>query len=213
MKKALFDLDGTITASGEGIKKGAAFALNKIKVKAIPEDKLDFFIGPPLKDCFTLCNVSEDKLDEAIFYFRSYYEKQGKYESYVYDGIVDLFSSLKEKNYKIFVCTSKGRGLALDIIRHFDLLDYIDDIYGALYDGSKAKKGDIIKQCLDEYGYEQSVMIGDTYLDINGAKENHIPSIGVSYGYGDKMKLVESLPNSIVNNVFSLYQVITSIIK
>lgn len=47
-------------------------------------------------------------------------------------------------------------------------------------------------------------MIGDTFYDIDGAKENRLPSIGVTYGYGSREELEKAGADAIASSVEEL---------
>ena len=212
MTNILFDLDGTLNDSGPGIKNSAIKTLIEMKLKPIPYEKLNFFIGPPLRDCFRMCSVPEDRIEESVPIFRKYYEAGGKYEANIYNGIEEMLSKLNNDGYKLFVCTSKAQFLAKDIISHFKLDKYFKGIYGALMDGSLALKKDIIAKCLEENGHD-AIMVGDTYLDINGANANNLRSIGVTYGYGDNDKLIEYKATVIVDTPSEIYGAVKKLTK
>lgn len=207
-KFVLFDLDGTIMDSGPGIKKCAMKTLEKLNIPHKSYEDMDYFIGPPFRDCFRLSNVEEERVEEACNIYRDLYINGGIYDQKVYPGITKLFYMLLADNYKLMVCTSKGELLAIEVVNHFQLSKYFYEIHGGSMDASRAKKSEIIEDCMKNHEDDEFVMVGDTYLDIEGAKINHINSIGVTYGYGDKTKLKESHPDIIVDDVESIYDAI-----
>ena len=63
----LFDLDGTLTDSREGIVKSVRYALEKLSLPIPPEETLLRFIGPPLEDSFQrYCGLTEAGAAEAV---------------------------------------------------------------------------------------------------------------------------------------------------
>ena len=192
-KRIFFDQDGTLVESGPGIKHCARKTLEKRKLPVIPYEELDFFVGPPLRDCFRLCHVPEERIEEACLIYRHFYnEEGGKYDANVYPGIMELLSKLKSEGNLLYIATSKADVLAKDIGKHFGFDKYFDGFFGACLDGSRALKKDILHQGLVSTDSSlPAVRIGDTYLDMVGANENKIPSFGVVWGYGDKKKRLE----------------------
>lgn len=207
-KFVLFDLDGTIMNSGPGIKKCAMQTLEKLNIPHKSYEEMDYFIGPPFRDCFRLSNVEEERVEEACQIYRELYINGGIYDQEIYPGIIELLNKLIVDNYKLMICTSKGELLALEVVNHFQLKKYFYEIHGGSMDASRAKKYEIIEDCMKKYKNDEFVMVGDTYLDIQGAKINHIKSIAVTYGYGDKNKLIEANPDIIVDEVEAIYQAI-----
>lgn len=196
MRKAiLFDQDGTLLDSAPGIKRCANFTLEKLGYPLIPYKELDFFIGPPLKECFRLAGVKDEDLEEAIRIFRGEYESKGGFEAYVYPDVEKTLQELKSRGHRLFVCTCKIQTTSGPILSKFGLRSYFDGIYGVSRDGSVSTKSQVIKVCLrnESLGIE-AIMVGDTELDVFGAKENGIPCLAADYGYGDKKKLREAGP-------------------
>ncbi|MGM9589536.1 MAG: HAD-IA family hydrolase [Faecousia sp.] len=194
MKKSiLFDLDGTLTDSGEGIINCAALALEHFGLPVPPREQMRVFVGPPLRDSFIRHGVPEDKAEEAIAIYRSRYVPIGKYENTPYPGIRELLQTLQSRGHNLYVATSKPEGMSKDILEHFDLAKYFTLICGASMDASRSSKESVIEYLMEQSGErENMVMVGDTKYDILGAKHHGIPAIGVSWGYG----LVEEMQAS-----------------
>lgn len=184
-KTILFDLDGTLTDSGEGIINCASLALEHFGIPVPDRKTMGVFVGPPLHDTFVKFGVPEDKVDEAVKVFRSRYFTVGKFENFPYPGIPELLQTLKNHGHKLLIATSKPETLALEITNHFDLAQYFDRICGASLDRSRITKEDVIEYLLSlEESTENAIMVGDTEFDVLGAAAHGIPTIGVSWGYG-----------------------------
>lgn len=194
MKKAiLFDLDGTLTDSGEGIINCAKFALEHYGLPIPTEAELRTFVGPPLHDSFIRFGVPAEEADNAIKIYRSRYIPIGKFENHPYDGIREVLEKLKALGHTLYVATSKPESMSVEILEHFDLAKYFDIIAGASFDRSRSSKEDVIAYLLQQCGdYDQKIMVGDTAFDVIGAKAHGIPTVGVSWGYG----LVEDMTNA-----------------
>lgn len=184
-KSILFDLDGTLTDSGEGIMNCAALALERFGIPIPPRDALRVFIGPPLHDTFRQFGVPEDQVNEAIRIYRSRYVPIGKFENTPYPGIRELLEQLRAQGHRLFVATSKPEDMSVEILEHFDLAHFFDRICGASLDRSRSSKDAVIAYLLQQHGTEEPmVMVGDTVFDILGAAAHGIPAVGVAWGYG-----------------------------
>ena len=184
-KSILFDLDGTLTDSGEGIMNCAALALERLGIPIPPRDALRVFVGPPLHDTFRQFGVPEDQVDEAIRIYRSRYVPIGKFENTPYPGIRELLEQLRAQGHRLFVATSKPEDMSVEILEHFDLAHFFDRICGASLDRSRSSKDAVIAYLLQQHGTEEPmVMVGDTVFDILGAAAHGIPAVGVAWGYG-----------------------------
>jgi len=185
-KKAIFfDLDGTLTDSGEGIINCVTLALEHFNLPVPPRESMGVFVGPPLDQTLQQHGVPADRTDEAIAVFRSRYNTVGVYENHPYPGIRTLLERLNAQGHRLFVATSKPEEMALLVLKHFGLADCFERICGATQDSSRVEKADVIAYLLQQVGsIENTIMVGDTAFDVRGAAMHSIPTIGVSWGYG-----------------------------
>ena len=194
MKKTiLFDLDGTLTDSGEGIINCAALALRHFGLPVPAYEDMRTFVGPPLRDSFIRFGVPADQADEAIRVYRSRYIPTGMFENTPYPGIRELLEALRAEGYTLYVATSKPEEMSVTILEKFDLAKYFHRICGASIDSSRSTKDAVIAYLLESSGAkEDMVMVGDTKYDILGAKAHGIPAIGVGWGYGKVEEMEEA---------------------
>ena len=209
-KSILFDLDGTLTDSGEGIINCAILALEHFGLPVPSREEMRVFVGPPLTESFINHGVPADKAEEAVAVYRSRYIPIGKYENRPYDGIRELLEALQRQGHKLYVATSKPEEMSVKILEHFDLAKYFDRICGASLDASRSTKEDVIAYLLDLCGRAKSiVMVGDTRFDILGAKAHGIPAIGVSWGYGKVEDMAEAGAAAIAFSMNELLHLLT----
>ena len=123
-KIVVFDLDGTLTDSGEGIINCASLALEHFGLPVPSREEMRVFVGPPLDQTFIKFGVPADKTDEAIRVYRSRYTTVGKFENFPYPGIRELLETLQANGHKLYVATSKPEGMSVDILNHFDQKTY-----------------------------------------------------------------------------------------
>ncbi|HDR7861772.1 TPA: HAD family hydrolase, partial [Bacillus toyonensis] len=191
----LFDLDGTVTDPKKGIVNSVLYALEKVGIEELHVSELDSFIGPPIQQSFVeRYNMNEGEVERAVFYFREYLKQRGLLENSVYEGIPNLLKQLKDNGNRLFIATSKPTIFARQVIEHFQLTNYFEDIIGSNLNGTRIKKEEIIAHILlqnEGLNKEEVVMIGDRKHDIIGANHNGIASIGVLYGYGSENELIE----------------------
>lgn len=192
-KTVLFDLDGTLTDSGEGIINCATLALRHFGLPIPAYEDMRTFVGPPLRDSFIRFGVPADQADEAIRVYRSRYIPTGMFENTPYPGIRALLEALRAEGYTLYVATSKPEEMSVTILEKFDLAKYFHRICGASIDSSRSTKDAVIAYLLESSGAkEDMVMVGDTKYDILGAKAHGIPAIGVGWGYGKVEEMEEA---------------------
>ena len=211
----LWDLDGTLTDSKEGITLSVQYALSQLDYPVPKVDDLDWVIGPPLKESFKtlLQTTDEELLNRAIISYRERYEERGLYESIVYPGIPELLGQLKEKGCRHLLATSKPRVFAERILKHFLLDPYFSVIMGSELNGTFAEKDALIAEVLKKVPgvlRTKTVMIGDRWYDVHGARANHIEVISVGYGYGTAEELRVAAPDYIVPSVRDLKELLLS---
>lgn len=205
----LFDLDGTLTDSGEGIIKSAWYALEHFGLPLPSWEEMRVFVGPPLWDTFEKFGIPKEQTDEAVRIFRSRYVPIGKYENTPYPGIAELLYNLKAQKIKLYVATSKPEVTAVDILDHFDLAEFFDGIYGADLEKNRTSKEAVIEYLLsDVLPAGKLLMVGDTEFDILGAKYHNIPAVGVSWGYGKIDAMEKAGAAAIVDTAQALYDYI-----
>lgn len=206
----LFDLDGTLTNSEEGIIKAFHYTFEKMGMPDMNDEDLKEFIGPPLDETFRRrFNLYGEENEKAMSYFREYYRAKGKYENIPYTGIKELLQEVSKKA-TLAVCTSKVLDQAQDIIKHYGL-EYFTFIGGATIDSSRTKKYDIIEYTLEKLNVKdrsEVYMIGDRFTDINGAHRAGLKAIGVLYGFGSKEELEECKSDYIVETVEELKELL-----
>ena len=205
----LFDLDGTLTDPKEGIVNSVLYALKKLGIEELHINDLHSFIGPPIQQSFVeRYNMNEGEVERAVFYFREYLKQRGLLENNVYEGIPNLLKQLKDTGNRLFIATSKPTVFAKQVLEHFQLTDYFQDIIGSNLDGTRIKKEEIIAHILqtnEDLNKEEIVMIGDRKHDIIGANYNGIASVGILYGYGSETELNEVGATHIVNDIKELH--------
>lgn len=208
----LFDLDGTLTASAEGIVNSVLYALKKNGIEEQDRKKLEAFVGPPLADSFmTYYGVSAEQAKTLTEDYREYFRERGWKENSVYEGIPEVLEKLAGDGKQLIVATSKPEPFAKKILAYFELDRYFSIIRGSTLDGSITTKGQVIASVLEEIGAEhraEMVMVGDREHDVKGAAENQIPCIGVLYGYGSQAELERAGAAAICTDVADLPGVI-----
>jgi len=182
----LFDLDGTLTASAEGIINCAKHALVKMGREVPPDDEMRAFIGPPLVWSFmNIAGLSEEDAHRAVTLYRERYSDVGWKENRVYPGIIPLIKGIKERGGKIALASAKPEKFCLQILEYFGLLPYFDRVSAISLTNHSAEKREIILNALPEESERRNaVMIGDRIYDIEGAIEAGVAAVGVEYGYG-----------------------------
>ena len=204
-KVILFDLDGTLTESGEGITKSVQYALEKLGQPEPDLKKLEVFVGPPLLQQFMkYADLDEETAVKAVEYYRERYTDIGIFENEVYPGVEDMLDKLRGKGYILAVASSKPERFVKKVLDHFDLTKYFHEIVGSEMNGGRTSKADVIEEALDRLHMadhrDQVVMVGDKEHDVFGARKAGLKCQAVSYGYGSEEELKNANPLKIVDS-------------
>ncbi len=206
-KNIIFDLDGTLTDSKQGIINSVYAACKRLGVTLPETGNFHLSIGIPLQEYFRkIIGVPDEKIGDAVTYFREYYGRKGVYENHLYPGIEKLLDSLS-KRAALFVATSKLEKYALVVLDYFNIRRFFKGTAGADASGTHAGKTELVKRImtLHHIQYRDStVMIGDKKMDIDAAKDCGIDSIGILYGYGSVEEINHAGPTSVAGSVEEL---------
>jgi phosphoglycolate phosphatase len=190
-KTILFDFDGTVFDTVEGITKSIQYALAKHGRTAELED-LRCFAGPPLVDKFIeVYGIEKAEAEQLVIDFRERYAPVGVYESRPFPGIEKFLKDMKDLGFTLCIATSKPQAMAELLLERAGLTGFFDVIAGSLPGINNQQKYEIVERAVslahaDKAG---SVLIGDTKYDVEGAKLCGIPCIGVSWGYAAEGEL------------------------
>lgn len=209
----LFDLDGTLTDSGEGITRAVEYALDRCGITVEDRGTLGTFVGPPLLGSFRTYEGLDPKLaEQAVAWYREYYATTGIYEQSVYPGISDMLAHLSHHGARLLLATSKPTPYATDILAHLGLAAYFEHVVGSNFDLTRTDKAEVIAAALaaaQVHDKSRAVMVGDRMHDIIGARSNGIAAVGVTYGYGSLDELRAAEPTYLAQTVAELRDLLT----
>ncbi len=189
-KAVLFDLDGTLLDTGDGVISSVRYTIEKMKLPMLSDEELKAFVGPPIKKkMMEVFLLSDESSSEAMNIFRNHYGIEDIYIASVYDGLIEILNELKSKGYKLGVATYKREDQAKKLLQKFDLVEKFDVIHGSDKEG-KLTKADVVNNCILDLNVipKEAVLVGDSDNDAIGAKQAGLKFIGVTYGFGFKSK-------------------------
>ena len=203
-KAILFDLDGTLTDSGEGITRSVQYALEKLGHPVEDRSQLRCFVGPPLLQQFmSFAGFDEETARQAVSIFRERYIPIGLYENELYPGIREVLASLKAQGYRMAVASSKLEESVCKVLDYFEIAEYFEVVVGSAHGGKSAEKVVVVEEALRRLGFsdrrEETILVGDTHYDVLGAREAGLDCLAVTYGYGDPQKVADACPMAVVN--------------
>ena len=213
----LFDLDGTLTDSREGIVRSVRYALEKRNRPIPPEDILLRFIGPPLEDSFRrYCGLTGEEAEEAVRLYRERYAPIGLYENRPAPGLADYCRRWKAEGCRLALASSKPEHLCEKVCARFGFAESLEVIAGS-QPGAGMTKADVIRLAMERLGLTEAekrrtVMIGDRRFDAEGAAECGLPCVGVEFfGYAGPGELQAAGAAAVVRTAAELDQYLRSL--
>lgn len=210
-KYILFDLDGTVSESAEGIRYSLEKTLESLGAQPVDLSDYTKYIGPPLLDTLkNLCKLPDELCDKGYELYKNFYAEKGKLMNKPYDSIIPVLKELRKMGAKLAICTSKLEATAELVVEELGLSEYFDVVAGSNRDSTRKDKKDLIPYALELLGGEKkdAVMLGDTWYDAKGAQECSVDFIACSYGYGEDDAMAKynpvawaSTPEEIINLV------------
>jgi phosphoglycolate phosphatase len=180
----IFDLDGTLTDSAQGIVSSFRHALDEVGAEIPDGDLAGRLVGPPMHQTLTAMGLKDP--DGAIAAYRADYSTRGWAMNALFDGIPQLLTDLRAAGVRLAVATSKAEPTAQRILEHFGLDQHFEVIAGASLDGVRATKAEVVAHALAalEPLPDRVVMVGDRAHDVEGAAVHGIATVVVDWGYG-----------------------------
>ena len=207
----LFDLDGTLTDPKVGITTCVQYALASFGIEEPDLDKLEPFIGPPLKDSFMqFYHMDEEQAQAAVEKYRERFRDTGIFENKLYEGVPEMLQALNSKGMFMAVASSKPTVFVERILEHFHIAKYFKVVVGSELDGTRASKEEVVAETLKQLFGDKPVekekvyMIGDRSFDAEGARALGVESVCVTYGYGSMEELKAAKADYIVRSVEEL---------
>lgn len=214
----LFDLDGTLTDPKEGITKSVQYALKSFDIEEKDLDKLEPFIGPPLRDSFRdFYGIDGDDTEKAVAVFRERFETKGINENQIYPGMAQLLHELKKRGVMLAIASSKPQEFVHIVLRNFGIEDCFSVIVGCEKDGKRDTKIEVLTEALSQlkkkagrrFKQEKTLMVGDRKFDVEAAGQMGIASAAVTYGYAPEGELERCHPDYMADSVEQLEEIIT----
>ena len=215
MKAILFDLDGTLIDSSEGITKSTQYALAHYGIIENDLSKFYKFIGPPLVASFKkYYDFPEEQAVEAVAVYRERYNKIGLFECSLYPGVRECIEKLKAQGYLIGMASSKPEVSCRRILEHFGILELFDDVVGATFDGRIDTKEEVLNEVMHrgrDGPKDGMCLIGDTMVDVEGANQVGIRTVAVNFGFGNVQEMVEAGAVAVCDDMEELPEIVAGL--
>ena len=205
-KNAIFDVDGTIIDSSEGVFGTLRYAIERLGKPPLPEEKIKLFMGPSLYDGFTkIAGYDGDEALRGIELYREKYAEDGLYRCKMFDGYPQLFERLKRAGVTLSAASTKPQIFLTPLFDHLGIAKYFDRIVGPAEESHGSDKTEFISAART---HEKAVMIGDRKYDILSARKAGVDVIGVTYGFSADGEFAEYKPDYLAKDTNEIYDII-----
>lgn len=184
----LLDVDGTLIDSFPGIRDGFLHALDAVGWDHPDDDYIAKIPGPPMEQSLAGVGMDEQTTRRALDAYLEFTRDGGWANATAFDGMPELVTKWKREGFRLVTATSKGEGFARAILEREGYLEHIDFLGAAQEDGPRREKADVIAYVLDnvDIASGSALMIGDRLHDLEGAAQFGLPTVLVTWGYGDQ---------------------------
>ncbi len=198
----LFDLDGTLIDSFQGIVRCIEHAFDQLGEAPPAPEALRDWIGPPLRVSFGswFGDPVDARIETAVAHYRTRFDCVGWQEHTIYPGIAEAVAELAAAGHRMAVVTAKNELHAQRIVESLPFSRHFEDVIGATLDASRSDKTELIAEALVRLNVPPSActMLGDRRFDIAGARDHGMHSVGVLWGFGTREELERAGADALV---------------
>ncbi|MFD2757663.1 HAD hydrolase-like protein [Gulosibacter faecalis] len=186
----LWDLDGTISDSAEGIVDAMRRTYDVLGLDIPSDETLRSYVGPPIIDTFRAEGLDDAiELTHALQTYREIYNESGLLASPEFPGVGAIIRDLHAGGIPQSTATSKPESAAARVLESYGLAEQFEFITGATDDESRSEKADVVAEALHRLrgaGHDLSnvLMIGDRFYDVQGSLAHGVPCTYITWGYG-----------------------------
>ena len=208
----IFDLDGTLLNTLEGLKNSTNFALKKFNSPEITLEQTRSFVGNGVRKLIERAIPNGEKnpdFEKCLNTFKEHYSKTMYQKTVAYDGIEDMLTELKRKGIKTGVVSNKFDTAVKELCKnYFDGLIIV--AIGESPDVRKKPAPDSVLKAMEilDAKPENTLYVGDSDVDIQTAKNTNLKSVGVTWGFRDRELLEEEGADFIINTPCELLELI-----
>ncbi len=192
----IFDLDGTLADTSHDLIAALNAVLADYKEASVAPDLVRHLISQGAVGLFGAgfgpqYGMMTDEKKQALFQaFVTYYEQGLLNQIALYPGIQAALCALSAQGFKMAICSNKLTHLVERILEHLQIKHHFPVVCGSdFFNGIKKPDRRHVEGTMTQAGFEISkknaIFIGDAMNDINAAKNTGIPSVFVTYGFGD----------------------------
>jgi phosphoglycolate phosphatase len=208
MDLLIFDLDGTLVDSKLDLAQAVNATRSHMGMRALENERVYSYVGngaPVLIRRAMGAQATEPQVQEALEFFLEYYREHYLDFTTLYPGVREALDRLRDGGKRMAVLTNKPVGISRAILEGLGVGGHFFQVYGG--NSFDLKKPDPVgvHTLMGETGIpaDRTLMIGDSGVDIQTARNAGIASCGVTYGFQPET-LVDPAPDRLVDRMEEL---------
>ncbi|MBN1213738.1 MAG: HAD family hydrolase [candidate division Zixibacteria bacterium] len=212
IKNLIFDLDGTLIDSSEGVVEAVNYSLRQMGQQEQKPETIKPFIGYALEVMYP--EFTDAPLDELYRHFQVKAAESIVSSTVILDGVGETLAKLSENNYTMAIATTKIKKHVDKIINKFEWGPFFKAWVGGDEVAKVKPDPEIFFKVLKKMGAEPSetLVIGDTVNDILAARAVPMCSVAVLSPYGGRDKLLASKPDFVLDSMANLPELLEKIV-
>lgn len=212
-KVIIFDCDGTLVDTFKLIEQVVIKTFEEILPDYyMSEEEAHTFFGPFLNDSFKKYFTNHDDIENAIETYRKYCDELLPKYIKTYDGIDELLKKIKQLGYYVAVVSNKISRVIYDGFDICNVSEYFDLVVGAEMLKAAKPDPDGIYQVMNHYQVNNTVLVGDTFIDMDTAKNANINFIGVTWCQVSKEEFISRGAKYAVNHPLEILDILNQIL-
>lgn len=206
----IFDFDGTLANTKPGI---VATATKVLRGWGLTDEEIGDagrLVGPPFPRAYTdIYGIAPADAEELSRRYSEEYRKLGPQSHELFDGMRELLEELRAHGRRLAVATSKHQEMARRFLEDDGVLGLFELVAGKV-DPAHADKANAVRRALAGMGAsaDEAVMVGDRLYDVEGARANEVPCVGVLFGTATRAELEDAGAVAVVESVAGLRRVL-----
>ena len=199
----IFDFDGTLADTSEGIVKTVQTTLAAMGLPQQPVAQIKSTIGLPLSETIRLGGcVPEGRVEEGVSIYREKFFSVATGHIKLFPGVRETLLEMHDSGIRLAIATSRGANSLGVILRNYGIYDIFDEMATSSDNYEPKPSPEMVLKLMERLGAgkDETLVVGDTTFDLLMGKGAGCRTCGVSYGNHDRATLASVSPDFIVDS-------------
>lgn len=207
IKNLIFDFDGTLADTQEGILATEREMLRRMGLPEPAREHMCSAIGLPLPESLRRgCDIPTERVDEAVRLYRELFFDLAPRHIVIFDGVKETLAAFARQGIRMAIATSRSSNTLEAILAAHGMTDYFPSRVTADCSIKPKPAPDMVLHLLDEMGIraDETLVVGDTTFDLEMGKGAGCLTAGVTFGNHSREMLATVRPDWIIDRFDAL---------